>query len=79
MQLWYAYAKTLGEREAWRIAEENGLDLVVVNPSFVVGPLLAPQPASTLLMILSIVKGYIILSQMCCDVKSSLYSIAYFL
>lgn len=55
--LWYAYAKTLGEREAWRIAEENGLDLVVVNPSFVVGPLLAPQPASTLLMILSIVKG----------------------
>lgn len=55
--LWYAYAKTLGEREAWRIAEESGLDLVVVNPSFVVGPLLAPQPASTLLMILSIVKG----------------------
>lgn len=55
--LWYAYAKTLGEREAWRIAEETGLDLVVVNPSFVVGPLLAPQPASTLLMILSIVKG----------------------
>lgn len=67
MQLWYAYAKTLGEREAWRIAEESGLDLVVVNPSFVVGPLLAPQPASTLLMILSIVKGYIIL-------KNSLYS-----
>lgn len=56
--LWYAYAKTLGEREAWRIAEESGLDLVVVNPSFVVGPLLAPQPASTLLMILSIIKGF---------------------
>ncbi|CAK8535981.1 unnamed protein product [Lathyrus sativus] len=55
--LWYAYAKTLGEREAWRIAKESGIDLVVVNPSFVVGPLLAPQPASTLLMILGIVKG----------------------
>jgi nucleoside-diphosphate-sugar epimerase len=47
--LWYGYAKTLGEREAWRIAEEKGLDLVVVNPSFVVGPLLGPKPTSTLL------------------------------
>lgn len=57
MQLWYAYAKTVGEREAWEIAKESGMDLVVVNPSFVVGPLLAPQPSSTLLMILSIIKG----------------------
>ncbi|OMP02585.1 putative cinnamoyl-CoA reductase [Corchorus olitorius] len=55
--LFYAYAKTLGEQEAWRVAKENGIDLVVVNPSFVVGPLLAPQPTSTLLMILAIVKG----------------------
>ncbi|CAL5195963.1 unnamed protein product [Lathyrus oleraceus] len=55
--LWYAYAKTLGEREAWRIAKESGIDLVVVSPSFVVGPLLAPQPTSTLLMILGIIKG----------------------
>ncbi|KAL6186593.1 hypothetical protein ACLB2K_042713 [Fragaria x ananassa] len=55
--LWYAYAKTTAEKEAWRIAEESGLDLVVVNPSFVVGPLLAPQPTSTLLTILAILKG----------------------
>ncbi|KAK7275260.1 hypothetical protein RIF29_16370 [Crotalaria pallida] len=55
--LWYAYAKTLAEREAWKIAKESGMDLVVVNPSFVVGPLLAPQPTSTLFLILSIVKG----------------------
>lgn len=57
MQLWYAYAKTTAEKEAWKFAKENGIDLVVVNPSFVVGPLLAPQPTSTLLMVLSIVKG----------------------
>lgn len=57
MQLFYAYAKTTGEKEAWRVAKECGIDLVVVNPSFVVGPLLAPQPTSTLLLILSIVKG----------------------
>ncbi|KAJ6689663.1 hypothetical protein OIU85_006019 [Salix viminalis] len=55
--LWYAYAKTMGEKEAWRSAKEKGINLVVVNPSFVVGPLLAPQPTSTMLLILAIVKG----------------------
>ncbi|OIT19593.1 tetraketide alpha-pyrone reductase 2 [Nicotiana attenuata] len=55
--LWYPYAKTVAEKEAWRVAKECGIDLVVVNPSFVVGPLLAPQPTSTLLIILAIVKG----------------------
>ncbi|PIA39720.1 hypothetical protein AQUCO_02600283v1 [Aquilegia coerulea] len=59
IQLWYAYAKTLGEKEAWRIAKEFSIDLVVVNPSFVVGPLIAPQPTSTLLMILGLIKGFI--------------------
>lgn len=59
--LWYAYAKTIAEKEAWRIAEEsgNGIDLVVVNPSFVVGPLLMPQPTSTLQLVLGIVKGLV--------------------
>ena len=47
----------MAEKEARKFAKENGIDLVVVNPSFVVGPLLAPEPTSTLLMILSIVKG----------------------
>ncbi|RRT57086.1 hypothetical protein B296_00013864, partial [Ensete ventricosum] len=56
-QLWYAYAKTLAEKEAWRFAEHFGINLVVVNPSFVVGPLIAPRPTSTLLLVLSILKG----------------------
>lgn len=55
--LWYAYAKTTAEKEAWKFAEEQGLNLVVVNPSFVVGPLLAPEPTSTLFVVLSIIKG----------------------
>ncbi|KAL1531822.1 Tetraketide alpha-pyrone reductase 2, variant 2 [Salvia divinorum] len=55
--LWYGYAKTVAEKEAWDFAHENGLDLVVVNPSFVIGPLLAPQPTSTLLLTLALVKG----------------------
>ena len=57
IQLWYPYAKTLGEKTAWEVAEENGLDLVVVNPSFVVGPLLSPHPTSTLEFLLSLTKG----------------------
>jgi nucleoside-diphosphate-sugar epimerase len=28
-QLWYAYAKTVAEKEAWRLAKEHGIDLVV--------------------------------------------------
>ncbi|KAJ7943170.1 Cinnamoyl-CoA reductase [Quillaja saponaria] len=56
-KLWYAYAKTIGEQEAWRVAKERGLDLVVVNPSFVVGPLLAPQPTSSMLILLAVIKG----------------------
>ncbi|KAK1437626.1 hypothetical protein QVD17_03424 [Tagetes erecta] len=55
--LWYAYAKTIAEKDAWSVAKESGIDLVVVNPSYVVGPLLAPQPTSTLQMILAYVKG----------------------
>lgn len=58
LQLWYAYAKTIAEKEAWRIAEESGIDLVVVNPSYVVGPLLAPEPTSTVKWLLAIVRGY---------------------
>ncbi|GMH26225.1 hypothetical protein Nepgr_028068 [Nepenthes gracilis] len=35
--LYYAYAKTIAEAAAWEAAKGSGLDLVVVNPSFVVG------------------------------------------
>lgn len=35
----YSYSKLLAEKEAWRIVgDQNRWDLVVVNPSFVVGP-----------------------------------------
>uniref|UniRef100_A0A0D9Y2Q7 NAD-dependent epimerase/dehydratase domain-containing protein n=1 Tax=Oryza glumipatula TaxID=40148 RepID=A0A0D9Y2Q7_9ORYZ len=55
--LWYAYAKTLAEREAWRLAKERGLDMVAVNPSFVVGPILSPAPTSTALIVLALLRG----------------------
>ncbi|KAJ4794302.1 Dihydroflavonol-4-reductase [Rhynchospora pubera] len=55
--LWYAYAKTIAEEEAWRLAKELEIELVVVNPSFVIGPLLAPNPTSTLAITLAVLKG----------------------
>lgn len=56
-QLWYAWAKTLAEKEAWRFSCEKKLDLVVVNPSFVVGPNFSAVPSSTVAMVLSYVTG----------------------
>ncbi|KAK9750326.1 hypothetical protein RND81_02G187700 [Saponaria officinalis] len=57
VQLWYAYGKTLAEKTAWKISEANGLDLVVVHPSFVIGPLLNQLPSSTLKFVLDLIKG----------------------
>jgi dihydroflavonol-4-reductase len=38
----YAKSKTLAERAAWDFARESGLELVVLNPGFVLGPLTGP-------------------------------------
>lgn len=43
----YSYSKVLAEREAWRIAEaQDRWDLVVVNPSLVLGPAINPHATS---------------------------------
>ncbi|KAL6646542.1 hypothetical protein ACP70R_018150 [Stipagrostis hirtigluma subsp. patula] len=39
---WYCYGKTAAEKAAWELAGQRRLDLVVVNPSLVLGPLLQP-------------------------------------
>ncbi|KAL6311706.1 hypothetical protein AAG906_025900 [Vitis piasezkii] len=41
-QLWYTLSKTLAEEAAWKLARENGTDMVTVNPGWVIGPLLRP-------------------------------------
>lgn len=38
----YPRSKTLAERAAWDFARESGLELVVVNPGLVLGPVLGP-------------------------------------
>lgn len=43
----YSYSKTLAEKEAWRISEKQSQwDLVVINPSLVVGPGINPYATS---------------------------------
>uniref|UniRef100_A0A061REF8 Flavanone 4-reductase n=1 Tax=Tetraselmis sp. GSL018 TaxID=582737 RepID=A0A061REF8_9CHLO len=39
----YHLSKVLAEREAWRMAKEEGLDLVTVCPNFIIGPLTSPR------------------------------------
>ncbi|CAH2066252.1 unnamed protein product [Thlaspi arvense] len=39
-KLWYALAKTLAENAAWEHARDNEIDLVVMNPGLVIGPVL---------------------------------------
>ncbi len=43
----YSYSKTVAEREAWKIVEkQDRWDLVVINPSFVIGPGINPYATS---------------------------------
>ncbi|KAL5540166.1 hypothetical protein UlMin_044045 [Ulmus minor] len=41
-KFWYMLSKTLAEEAAWKFAEENGIDLVTINPGLVIGPLIQP-------------------------------------
>lgn len=44
----YAYSKTVAEKEAWKMAEaQSRWQLVVINPSFVLGPSLTNRNDST--------------------------------
>ncbi|CAL8468857.1 g8398 [Coccomyxa elongata] len=43
----YHLSKTVAEREAWRLAEEHGLDLVAVLPNFVLGPVISSRADGT--------------------------------
>ena len=43
----YSYSKTLAEKEAWKICgEQHRWDLVVINPSLVIGPGINPRGTS---------------------------------
>ncbi|XVF64469.1 hypothetical protein PTKIN_Ptkin09bG0172300 [Pterospermum kingtungense] len=56
-QLCYMRSKTLAEEAAWRFAKDNRIDLVVLNPGFVIGPLLQKTLNHTSEVVLALTKG----------------------
>ncbi|KAG6629040.1 cinnamoyl-CoA reductase 1-like [Carya illinoinensis] len=55
--LWYPLSKTLAEKAAWDFAKEKGLDVVVVNPGTVMGPVIPPRLNASMLMLVRILQG----------------------
>ncbi|KAK9756768.1 hypothetical protein RND81_01G119900 [Saponaria officinalis] len=55
--LWYPLSKTCAEQAAWEFAKEHGLDIVVVNPGTVMGPILPPTLNASMLMLLRLLQG----------------------
>ncbi|KAJ4826232.1 hypothetical protein Tsubulata_032288 [Turnera subulata] len=56
-QLWYRLSKTLAEEAAWKFTKANGIDMVVINPSWVIGPLLQPTINATVEVFLKDIHG----------------------
>lgn len=56
-KIWYPLSKTLAEKAAWEFAKEKGLDVVVVNPGTVMGPVIPPTLNASMLMLLRLLQG----------------------
>nr|AKG06582.1 cinnamoyl-CoA reductase [Populus tomentosa] len=54
---WYCYGRTVAEQVAWDVAKKKGVDLVVVNPVMVLGPLLQPTVNASIGHILKYLTG----------------------
>nr|AAR83344.1 cinnamoyl CoA reductase [Populus tomentosa]AGG37872.1 cinnamoyl-CoA reductase [Populus tomentosa] len=54
---WYCHGKAVAEQAAWDMAKEKGVDLVVVNPVLVLGPLLQPTVNASIVHILKYLTG----------------------
>ncbi|XP_076911508.1 cinnamoyl-CoA reductase 1-like [Bidens hawaiensis] len=70
---WYCYGKAVAEQGAWDEAKARGVDLVVVNPVIVLGPLLQPtlnaSPKHILKYLTGSAKTYANLVQAYVDVR----------
>ncbi|XAR63469.1 hypothetical protein NMG60_11023413, partial [Bertholletia excelsa] len=56
-KLWYILSKTLAEEAAWEFAKEHGIDMISINPGWVIGPLLQPTLNATVEVVLNLVNG----------------------
>ncbi|WVZ72739.1 hypothetical protein U9M48_021154 [Paspalum notatum var. saurae] len=55
--VWYPASKTLAEKAAWKFAEEKGLDVVVVNPGTVLGPMIPPTINASMAIFRRLLQG----------------------
>ncbi len=53
----YYKSKTLAERAAWEFARESGLELVVVNPGMILGPILGAETGTSVGVVQNLMKG----------------------
>lgn len=53
----YYRSKTLAEQAAWSFARSHGLDLCVINPGMIFGPLLGPQYGTSVGLIQQMMSG----------------------
>ncbi|KAF9596695.1 hypothetical protein IFM89_012894 [Coptis chinensis] len=56
-ECWYPISKTMAEKAAWEFAKDTGLDVVVINPGLVMGPILPPIINSSMLMLVRLLEG----------------------
>ncbi|KAK4482426.1 hypothetical protein RD792_009581 [Penstemon davidsonii] len=56
-KLWYPLSKTLAESAAWEFAKEKGIDLITINPTMVIGPMLQPSLNTSSAAVLSMING----------------------
>ncbi|KAJ9167450.1 hypothetical protein P3X46_022101 [Hevea brasiliensis] len=56
-ELWYPLSKTLAEKVAWEFSKEKGLDVVVVNPGTVMGPVIPPTLNASMLILVRLLQG----------------------
>ena len=56
-KLWYVVSKTLAEDAAWKFAKEKAIDIVTINPTVVIGPLLQPTLNTSAGAILNLING----------------------
>lgn len=57
--MWYPIAKTTAEEAAWEFAKNNGINLVTLCPTFIIGYMIPPEVSSTPNDVLQLFKGIV--------------------
>mmetsp|Transcript_32215 Transcript_32215/g.96932 ORF Transcript_32215/g.96932 Transcript_32215/m.96932 type:complete len:344 (-) Transcript_32215:265-1296(-) len=53
----YPRSKTLAEQRAWALADELGLEVATINPSYVIGPLISARDCSSAVLVRRLLSG----------------------